>query len=136
MTEMTGEKPIGAGAGCPGLIDKVKGIVITAGNLPTFRKFPLAAQIEKQLGIPTAIHNDAKAAVLGEFNFGPNKGTQNMVLLTLGTGIGGGVITNGRLLTGAHNAATELGHGKVEYNDPAPCTSGSHVRTDSIAGIA
>jgi glucokinase len=136
MTEKTGEKPVGAGAGCPGLIDNKKGIVITAGNLPTFRDFPLAAQIEKQLGIPTAIHNDAKAAILGEFNFGPNKGTQNMVLLTLGTGIGGGVITGGRLLTGADNAATELGHVKVEYHEPAPCTCGKHGCIEAYAGMA
>src|SRR5436190_10084190 len=59
-----------------------------------------------------------------------------MVLLTLGTGIGGGVITGGRLLTGADNAATELGHVKVEYHDPAPCTCGKHGCIEAYAGMA
>ena len=99
MIDKTGERPAGVGVGCPGLIDNHRGVVVVSANLPTFKDFPLAAEIHRQVGLPTAIHNDAKAAVLGEFNFGANRGCQNMVLLTLGTGIGGGVITGGRLLT-------------------------------------
>ena len=110
MVEKTGEQPIGAGAGCPGLIDNKNGVVVVSANLPNLKNFPLADALERQVGLPTAIHNDAKAAMLGEYNFGPNKGTPNMVLLTLGTGVGGGVITGGQLITGADNAATELGH--------------------------
>ncbi|HEY7117715.1 MAG TPA: ROK family protein [Tepidisphaeraceae bacterium] len=135
MIRQTGERPVGAGAGCPGLIDNRRGVVVVSANLPTFREFPLAAELEKQLGLPTAIHNDAKAAMLGEYEFGANRGCANMVLLTLGTGVGGGVITGGRLVTGAENAATELGHVKVEYTDPAPCGCGTHGCLEAYVGM-
>src|SRR5215212_5861979 len=109
MMADTGEKPVGVGAGCPGLISDKTGIVVTSANLPTLKNFQLAGELSKQIGLPAHVHNDAKAACLGEWQFGANRGCQNMVLLTLGTGVGGGVIANGRLLTGMDNAATELG---------------------------
>jgi glucokinase len=135
MIQKTGEKPIGVGVGCPGLIDNKNGIVVVSANLPTFKQFPLAAEIQKQVGLPTAIHNDAKAAVLGEYNFGAARGVRNIVLLTLGTGVGGGVITGGRLVTGADNAATELGHVKVEFTNPAPCSCGTKGCIEAYVGI-
>jgi glucokinase len=136
MIDKTGERPIGAGVGCPGLIDNKRGVVVVSANLPNLKNFPLADALERQLGLPTALHNDAKAAMLGEYNFGPNKGTQNMVLLTLGTGVGGGVITGGRLVTGADNAATELGHVKVEYDNPAFCGCGARGCLEAYVGMA
>lgn len=136
MIEKTGEHPIGAGAGCPGLIDNKNGVVVVSANLPNLKNFPLAQALQQQLGLPTAIHNDAKAAMLGEYNFGPNKGTANMVLLTLGTGVGGGVITGGQLITGADNAATELGHVKVEYDNPAFCGCGGRGCLEAYVGMA
>jgi glucokinase len=136
MLDKTGEKAVGVGVGCPGLIDNKAGIVVVSANLPTLKQFPLAAELTKQLGLPTAIHNDAKAAMLGEYNFGPNKGTPNMVLLTLGTGVGGGVITGGRLVTGAGNAAPELGHVKVEYHEPAFCGCGKRGCLEAYVGMA
>ena len=136
MIENTGERPIGAGAGCPGLIDNKNGVVVVSANLPNLKNFPLANALQQQLGLPTAIHNDAKAAMLGEYNFGPNKGTPNMVLLTLGTGVGGGVITGGQLITGADNAATELGHVKVEYDNPAFCGCGARGCLEAYVGMA
>ena len=128
-TSPTGETAIGA-RGCPGLINNKTGTVLASANLPTFANFPLAAEFQKQLNLPVAIHNDAKAACLGASTFSASKGCQNMVLLTLGTGVGGGVITGGRLITGAENAATELGHVKIEYVDaplslPAALTAAS-----------
>ena len=135
MLKDTGDQAVGVGVGCPGLIDNKKGVVVTSANLPTFKDFPLAGELQKQLGIDVAIHNDAKAACLGEFQFGASRNCQNMVLLTLGTGVGGGVITGGRLLTGADNAATELGHVKVEYADPAPCSCGTRGCIESYVGI-
>ena len=135
MLASAGETAIGAGVGCPGLIDNKAGVVATSANLPTFTNFPLAAELQKQLAVPVAIHNDAKAACLGEFQFGASKGCQNMVLLTLGTGVGGGVITGGRLVTGAENAATELGHVKVEYTDPAPCACGTRGCIEAYVGM-
>jgi glucokinase len=136
LIERTGEKPVGVGVGCPGLIDNKNGIVVVSANLPTLKEFPLAAELSKHLDLPTAIHNDAKAAMLGEYNFGPNRGTQNMVLLTLGTGVGGGVITGGQLVTGADNGATELGHVKVEYHAPALCGCGTRGCLEAYVGIA
>lgn len=135
MLADTGEQAVGVGVGCPGLINNIQGTVVTSANLPTFKNFPLASELQRQLNIPVAIHNDAKAACLGEFQFGASKGCQNMVLLTLGTGVGGGVITGGRLLTGADNAATELGHVKVEYTDPAPCSCGTLGCIEAYVGI-
>jgi glucokinase len=136
MCEQTGERPTGVGAGCPGLINDRTGIVVTSANLPTLRNFPLAGELARQIGLPAHVHNDAKAACLGEFQFGANKGCQNMVLLTLGTGVGGGVISGGRLLTGMDNAATELGHVKVEYGEAAPpCACGTRGCIEAYVGI-
>jgi len=136
MLKDTGETAVGVGVGCPGLINNRTGVVVASANLPTFKNFQLAGELQKQLGLPVGIHNDAKAACLGEFLFGASKGVRNMVLLTLGTGVGGGVITGGRLLTGVDNAATELGHVKVEYGDEAPlCSCGTRGCIEAFVGI-
>lgn len=135
MIASTHEVVVGAGVGCPGLINNKAGVVVTSANLPSFTQFPLAEELQKQLHLPVAIHNDAKAACLGEFQFGAAKGCQNMVLLTLGTGVGGGVITGGKLVTGAENSATELGHVKVEYVDPAPCGCGTRGCIEAYVGM-
>lgn len=135
MLTSTGETAIGAGVGCPGLINNKTGIVVTSANLPNFTQFPLAAELQKKLNLPVAIHNDAKAACLGEYQFGASKGCQNMVLLTLGTGVGGGVITGGRLVSGAENAATELGHVKIEYVNAPLCACGTHGCIEAYVGM-
>ena len=82
----------GVGVGCPGLINNVTGEVVTSANLPSFRNFPLSKLLAQGLGVPVALQNDANAAALGEFEFGASaRGCRNMVRLTLGTGVGGGV---------------------------------------------
>lgn len=128
---------VGVGVGCPGLIDNVRGVVVKAFNLPTLTGLPLAPQLAAHLGgrLPVALQNDANAVALGEFHYGDNRGCPNMVLLTLGTGIGGGVICDGKLLVGNDNAATELGHVKVEYVNPAPCGCGKPGCLEAYAGI-
>lgn len=135
MLAETGETAVGVGVGCPGLINNKTGVVVTSANLPTFSNFQLAGELQKQLNVPVAIHNDAKAACLGEFQFGASRGCQNMVLLTLGTGVGGGVITGGKLVTGMDNAATELGHVKVEYHDPVLCSCGTRGCIEAYVGM-
>jgi glucokinase len=135
MLAETGETAVGVGVGCPGLIDNKAGVVVTSANLPTFSNFRLAVALEKQLNVPVAIHNDAKAACLGEFQFGASKGCQNMVLLTLGTGVGGGVITGGKLVSGMDNAATELGHVKVDYDEPVLCSCGTRGCIEAYVGM-
>jgi len=130
-------KVAGAGVGCPGLIDPWKGITRTSPNLPNLTEFPLRDELAKLLGIPVELQNDANAAVLGEWIFSPaSKGVKNLILLTLGTGIGGGVICDGHLLVGADNAATELGHVKADYSSDYPCGCGRKGCVEAYVGAA
>ena len=130
-----GYKVEGAGVGCPGLIDPWKGVVRTSPNLKNMPGFELKASLAKLTGLPVEIQNDANAAVLGEWLFSPaSKGVKNLILLTLGTGVGGGVVCDGHLLVGTDNAATELGHLKVEYANGAPCGCGKKGCIEAYAG--
>lgn len=131
-----GETAIGVGVGCPGLIDPARGVVVTSANLPRFENLPLAELLSKDLGLAVALQNDAKAATLGEFMFGTARGCRHMVLLTLGTGVGGGVISGGHLITGADNAATELGHTKVDFASTVRCGCGSYGCLETFVGMA
>lgn len=127
----------GIGVGCPGLIDPWAGVVRTSPNLPNLPGFELKKHIAGFTGLPVEIQNDANAAVLGEWLFSPNsKGVRNMILLTLGTGVGGGVVCDSHLLVGAANAATELGHVKVDYADGAPCGCKRKGCIEAYAGVA
>jgi len=127
----------GVGVGCPGLVNNVDGSIVVSANLPGFRNLPLGALLEKDLGVRVALQNDANAAALGEYQFGVSaRGCQNMVLLTLGTGVGGGVICNGKLLVGADNAAGELGHVKVDFSEAAAlCGCGRKGCVEAYAGM-
>jgi glucokinase len=100
--------PKALGIGVAGQID-VKGTVRSAPNL-NWRDVPLKIRLEETLGLPVIVTNDVRAATLGEWEYGSGKGVNDLVVLFVGTGIGGGVITNGRLLTGCTNTAGELGH--------------------------
>lgn len=128
----------GIGVGCPGLIDPWQGVVRTSANLKNLLNFGLTQALHQQTGLPVELQNDANAAVLGEWLFSPNsRGVKNMVLLTLGTGVGGGVVCDSHLLVGAANAATELGHVKVDYCDnAAPCGCGKKGCVEAYAGAA
>jgi glucokinase len=100
--------PKALGIGVAGQID-VNGTVRSAPNL-NWRDVPLKTRLEEKLGLPVIVTNDVRAATLGEWEYGSGKGVNDLVVLFVGTGIGGGVITNGRLLTGCTNTAGELGH--------------------------
>src|SRR5215212_1342883 len=132
----TGKKILGVGVGCPGLIDPKSGKVKKSPNLPNLPKFPLRDRLQALLGLDVEIQNDANAAALGEFLFGPSKGINNLVLLTLGTGVGGGVVADGHLLQGADNAAAELGHVKVAFVTGYPCACGKKGCLEAYAGAA
>jgi glucokinase len=99
-----------AGIGAPGPSNIAEGIIISAPNLPKFKNIPLRKMIGTRLGIPIVFENDANAACWGEYVVGAGKGVGNMVFLTLGTGIGGGIISNGELVHGFNDNAAELGH--------------------------
>ena len=130
----TAQKPLGVGVACPGLIDPKSGMVKKSPNLPNLPHFPLRDRLQSLLGLDVEIQNDANAAALGEFLFGPSKGINNLILLTLGTGVGGGVVADGHLLQGADNAAGELGHVKVEFTNGHPCACGKSGCLEAYAG--
>ncbi len=135
LIEHTGMTPVGVGVGCPGVISPKEGLVRKSPNIPALTGFPLRDELESWFKLPVAIQNDANAAVLGEYLFGPNKQLSDLILLTLGTGIGGGVIVGGRLLQGADDAAAELGHLKVDPNG-AQCGCGRKGCVEAYAGAA
>lgn len=103
---------VGIGMGVPGMIDSKAGNVIYSNNL-NWKDFRIAETVEKLSGLPVKIANDANVAVLGEAKFGAGKGSLNVVMLTLGTGVGGGVIVEGIMLEGNKGAGAELGHSAI-----------------------
>jgi glucokinase len=107
------------GLGIPCTIDRETGIAISAVNLP-IRNLPVRDEMHARLGVPVFIDNDANVAALAEHRFGVAKGTRDVVMLTVGTGIGGGVIIDGELYRGATGAASEPGHIVIDFDGP-PC---------------
>lgn len=106
----------GIGIGSPGPLSAKKGMILRAGNLPHWLNFPLASIIEERVGVRTFIQNDANVFALGEWWKGAGRGYDDFFVMTLGTGIGGGAICGGRLLTGFNDNAAEVGHTSVDYN--------------------
>jgi glucokinase len=97
------------GIGVPSLVDVEKGIVFTVGNIPSWQKVPLKNILEREFSVPVQVNNDANCFALGEFRFGAGRGCRNMVGMVLGTGLGAGIIINGRLYCGSHCGAGEIG---------------------------
>ncbi len=104
------DRVAGVGIGSPGPLDLEAGVVIGMPNIPGFQNVPLRDELSRRLDLPAVLDNDANAAALGEFLVGSGRGVHQMVLLTLGTGIGGGVILDGEVLHGAHGIGAEMGH--------------------------
>ncbi len=97
------------GIGVPSLVDVVKGIVYTVGNIPSWREVPLKEILEQQFSVPVHVNNDANCFALGEYHFGAGRGCRNMVGMILGTGLGAGIIINGKLYGGSNCGAGEIG---------------------------
>lgn len=114
----------GIGFGFPGQVDCDRGIVRLAPNIPGWVDVPIASIIEEEFGITTKIDNDVRCAALGELNFGAGKGCQNLICITVGTGIGSGLVVNGKLVRGANNAAGEIGHIKLKMQGGPICGCG------------
>ena len=114
----------GVGLGVPGAVDLERGELIYAPNLPTCRHTPFRRCVEEALGIPLYLDNDANVAALGEMWKGAGHGEKNMVMVTLGTGVGGGGIMGGRPLIGANGAGGEIGHICVNYFEEKCCGCG------------
>ena len=123
-TETTAADIKGIGFDFPGQVDYKTGVVKLAPNIPGWVNVPIAQMIEEAFHIPTRIDNDVRCAALGEMNFGAGKGCQNFVCITVGTGIGSGLVVNGQLVRGAANAAGEIGHIKLQMKDGPICGCG------------
>lgn len=111
------------GIGCPGAVDKKRGKVIFASNLFWYH-VPIQALLQDYLNLPVYLENDATVAGSAEYLFGACQGTENAITLTLGTGVGSGMILNGQLYSGSHGAGAHLGHMIVEL-DGIPCACGN-----------
>lgn len=111
-----------AGIGSPGAIDPVNGVVCYANNLG-FINVPVSSMLKERTGIDFYIENDANAAAYGEFLAGAGKGTKDFIMITLGTGVGGGIIIDGRIYSGSNYAGGELGHTVIAM-DGEVCTCG------------
>ena len=104
---------LGVGVGAPGPLDRARGVVIVTPNLG-WRDFPLRDEVSKRVNLPATLDNDANCATLGEWWCGAAKGGRNVVGLTIGTGIGGGLILDNKLYHGASDAAGEIGHTTID----------------------
>jgi glucokinase len=119
------------GIGAAGMVDH-DGVVRYAPNLPMFLEAPLRALVQGIVDLPVIVDNDANVAAWGEFCHGALRGHPNSLLITLGTGVGGGVISNGRLLRGAHGFAAEVGHWQFDPAGPA-CACGEIGHWEAMA---
>ncbi|MFC1651060.1 ROK family protein [Candidatus Latescibacterota bacterium] len=107
---------LGIGIGTPGPLSAKEGKILQAGNLPHWINYPLAANVKERVGVDVYIQNDANVYALGEWWKGSGRGYDDFFALTLGTGIGGGAICGGKLLTGFNDNASEVGHMSIDSN--------------------
>ena len=114
---------VGIGIGSPGNIDAASGAVLYSPNFG-WKDAPLGAALRKKFEMPVFVANDARCATLGEYTFGTGKQTKDFVLLTLGTGIGGGIVARGEMVLGSHWGAGEIGHHQIRPTDGFVCGCG------------
>lgn len=107
------------GVSCGGPLDSTRGLVLGPPNLPGWTRVPVCREIERRLGVPVRLQNDANACALAEWRWGAARGTRNAVFLTFGTGLGAGLILDGRLYAGTNDLAGEIGHWRLREQGPA-----------------
>lgn len=115
---LTSENTYSIGISCGGPLDSRTGVVMSPPNLPGWDNIPIVRILSDEFGVPAAIHNDANACALAEWTFGAGKGSRNMAFLTFGTGLGAGLILDGKLYSGTNDNAGELGH--IRLSDFGP----------------
>ncbi len=133
-----GRTPAAIGVSGGGPLDPERGVIISIPNLPGWVEIPIAARLSEEFGAPTGIENDANACALAEHLFGAGRGARHMAFLTLSTGIGGGLILDGRIYRGHRYLAGEAGHQVIEEGG-APCGCGNRGCLEAYAsgtGIA
>jgi glucokinase len=123
----------GIGIGSPGLVILKKGTVEHPPNFPGWEKIHLGAILEKEFKLKVYVENDANAAAIGELIFGAGKNFDDFIMITLGTGVGGGIIIDNKIYRGETGAAGELGHVVIDYNGPK-CNCGSFGCIETYAG--
>ncbi|WP_457621999.1 ROK family protein [Persephonella sp.] len=116
-------RPDVLGVAVAGLVDRKTGVLTASPNIKPLEKFPFKDELEKTLEISVYVENDASLAAYGEYLYGAGKGSEILICLTLGTGLGGGAVINGKLLTGTSGSAMEIGHTTIEI-DGLPCHCG------------
>jgi glucokinase len=119
MLEAAGASLAAVGVGCAGPLDRRRGLVLSPPNLPGWDEFPIVALLEERLGARVRLDNDANAAALGERAHGAGRGLNDLVYITISTGIGGGIIVGGRVVHGVGDGAGEVGHMTVLPEGPA-----------------
>lgn len=120
------------GIGCPGTVDSGRGMVIYSNNI-VMNHFPLAEEFRKHLDLPVNLENDANAAAYGEYVTTAN-GKSSFVLMTLGTGVGGGIVLDGKIFRGFNGAGAEIGHMAIAVNGEV-CTCGRHGCLEAYASV-
>ena len=123
--------PVGIGISSPGPLDPWNGVVIAPPNLAGWLNIPLAARVEEAVGLPTYLERDTNAAVMGEWRFGAAKGADDVIYVTVSTGIGGGLVLDGRPLIGKDGTAGEIGHITVDLDGPL-CGDGQPGHAEAI----
>jgi glucokinase len=122
LQDSSSDRVSGIGICSPGPLDPIRGVVINPPNLPCWRNFELAEEVRKVYSVPVKVDNDANAAALAEVLWGAGRGYSNVFYATVGTGIGSGVILDGKIFHGRTGAAAEAGHMGIDYNGPlCPC---------------
>ncbi len=122
LMKLNKEPVKGVGIGCAGVIDSAGGNVVLSRNL-NLENYPLVKLLQEKINLPVKITNDANAAALGEAKFGAGKNYKNSILVTLGTGVGGGIVIDGKLFEGNKSAGAEIGHMVIERGGE-PCACG------------
>jgi len=122
LQDSSSDRVLGIGICSPGPLDPKRGVVINPPNLPCWRNFELAEEVRKVYSVPVKVDNDANAAALAEVLWGAGQGYGNVFYATVGTGIGSGMILDGKIFHGRTGAAAEAGHMGIDYNGPlCPC---------------
>jgi glucokinase len=133
-TVETGASLAAVGMACAGIVDPVSGHLGRSPNLPGWENTNLAAALRVAFpGLPIALANDVNGALYGEFRSGAGRGCGNLAMIALGTGVGGGIIVDGKLLLGAHHGGAEIGHMVLDLDGPL-CTCGSRGCLEAWAG--
>jgi glucokinase len=133
-SQALGCTPVGVGLGIPGLQDSLKGLSYSAANLdPAWKQIKVTAQVEQRFGLPAEMDNDVRCHALGEKLYGAGRGVENLILITLGTGIGAGIFLNGKMFYGAGGCGGEVGHVTIMEDGPL-CSCGNHGCVEALCG--